>query len=111
MTSSYKIHTRVGYKWIVTLLFAFALSILNSAPAQASQISFISVAGNWHDPVDNVPGSQQGEPVITNGVPTSSINWGVTSGSQSGYDFSRKIPGAQTLPPAPTPFWLAPMST
>ena len=73
--------------------------------APPAQISFISITGNWHDPVSNVPGRPQGEPAITNGVPTSSINWGVTSGPQSGYDFSRKIPGAQTLPPAPTPFF------
>jgi hypothetical protein len=73
--------------------------------ASAAQINFISVTGNWHDPVDNVPGTQPGQPVITNGVPTSRINWGVTSGSQSGYDFSRTIPGPQTLPPAPTPFF------
>ena len=73
--------------------------------ASAAQISFVSVAGNWHDPVDNVPGNQPGQPVITNGVPTSSINWGVANGPQSGYDFSRTIPGTQTLPPAPTPFF------
>src|SRR5438093_1540186 len=73
--------------------------------APPAQISFISITGNWHDPVSNVPGRPQGEPAITNGVPTSSINWGVTSGSQSGYDFSRTIPGVQTLPPAPTPFF------
>src|SRR5262245_32444820 len=105
MTTSYKIHARVGYLWIVTLLFAFALSLLNATPASASQITFVSVSGNWHDPIDNVPGSQPGQPVITNGVPTSSISWGVTSGSQSGYDFTRKIPGVQTLPPVPTPFF------
>src|SRR5262245_28145888 len=87
MTSSDKISARVGYKWIVTLLFAFAISLLTATTARASQISFISVTGNRHDPVDNVPGSQPGEPVITNGVPTSSINWGVATGSQSGYDF------------------------
>jgi uncharacterized repeat protein (TIGR01451 family) len=34
MTSSGKIHVRVGYKWIVTLLFAFAIS-LTATPAQA----------------------------------------------------------------------------
>src|SRR5438093_4545304 len=95
-------------KKIFTILSAlvFALVVpVSSVRAAASQISFISVAGNWHDPVDNVPGNQQGDPVISNGVPTSSISWGVTSGSQSGYDFSRKIPGTQTLPPAPTPFF------
>ena len=34
MTSSGKIHLRVGYKWMVTLLFAFAISLI-AAPAQA----------------------------------------------------------------------------
>ncbi len=90
------------------ILSALVFAVVVPVPtgrAAAAQISFISVAGNWHDPVDNVPGSQPGEPTITNGVPASSINWGVTSGSQSGYDFSRKIPGTQTLPPAPTPFF------
>ena len=52
MTSSGKIHARAGCKWIVILLFAFALSLLNATPASATQISFVSVAGNWHDPVD-----------------------------------------------------------
>ncbi|HLQ78843.1 MAG TPA: THxN family PEP-CTERM protein, partial [Terriglobia bacterium] len=86
------------------LIAALVLSVFTET-ASAAQITVVSVAGNWHDPTDNVPGSQPGEPVITNGVPTSSINWGVTSGSQSGYDFSRLIPGPQTLPPAPTPFF------
>src|SRR5438046_2398050 len=85
------------------LVSALVVPVLTASAA--SQISFISITGNWHDPVSNVPGRPQGEPAITNGVPTSSINWGVTSGPQSGYDFSRKIPGAQTLPPAPTPFF------
>src|SRR5438128_993385 len=87
------------------LVCALVVPALTGSAAPAAQISFISISGNWHDPVDNVSGSQPGDPVITNGVPTSSINWGVTSGAQSGYDFSRTIPGAQTLPPAPTPFF------
>ena len=85
------------------LILALVVPVLTASAA--SQITFVSVSGNWHDPVDNVPGIQPGQPVITNGVPTSSVNWGVTTGSQSGYDFSRKIPGAQTLPPVPTPFF------
>ncbi len=91
--------------WIRFLLFAALFVPVLTGTVSAAQITFVSVAGNWHDPTDNVPGSQPGEPVIINGVPTSSINWGVTSGSQSGYDFTRTIPGAQTLPPAPTPFF------
>src|SRR5580765_9095320 len=90
---------------ILSALVTTLLLLIFTASASAAQITFVSVAGNWHDPTDNVPGNQQGDPVITNGVPTSSISWGVTSGSQSGYDFSRSIPGAQTLPPAPTPFF------
>ena len=90
---------------ILSALIAALVVPVLTATASAAQITFVSVAGNWHDPTDNVSGSQPGEPVIINGVPTSSINWGVTSGSQSGYDFTRTIPGAQTLPPAPTPFF------
>src|SRR5881628_3746919 len=86
------------------LVFALVAPFLTGS-ASAAQISFISVTGNWHDPTDNVPGSQPGDPVIKNGVPTSSINWGTTSGEQRGYDFTRKTPGPQTLPPAPTPFF------
>ena len=90
---------------ILSALVTVLLLLVFTASASAAQITFVSVAGNWHDPTDNVPGNQPGQPTIVNGVPTSSINWGVTNGSQSGYDFSRTIPGAQTLPPAPTPFF------
>ena len=85
---------------LVAVLFVPALT----RSASAAQISFISVTGNWHDPVDDVPGSQPGQPVITNGVPTSSISWGVTSGSQSGYDFTATLPPPFTLP-GPIPFF------
>ena len=90
------------------ILSALALTLVVSVlagSASASQITFVSVTGNWHDAVSNLPGRPQGEPAITNGVPTSSINWGVTSGAQSGYDFTRTAPGPQTLPPVPTPFF------
>jgi hypothetical protein len=91
---------------ILSALLAALVVPVSSGRAAASQISFISVTGNWHDPVDNLPGTQQGDPAITNGVPTSSVNWGVsTTGQQSGYDFTRTIPGTQTLPPVPTPFF------
>jgi hypothetical protein len=89
------------------ILSAFFSALLVPALAgnvSAAQISFLSVSANWHDPTDNVPGTQAGDPVITNGVPTSSIYWGVGD-PQSGYDFVRNIPGPQTLPPAPTPFF------
>src|SRR5213083_13308 len=72
--------------------------------ASAAQITFTSVSGNWHDATDTDPGSQTGEPVITNGTTQSSLSWGVGN-PQSGYDFNRTIPGTQTLPPAPTPFF------
>src|SRR5690349_19775342 len=92
------------------LLSAFSALLIPTLAgnATAAQITFLSVVGNWHDPTDNVSGSQPGDPVITNGVPTSSINWGITNNPgdpQSGYDFSRTIPGNQTLPPAPTPLF------
>jgi len=90
---------------ILSALVAALMFLVLTGTASAAQITFVSITGNWHDPTDNVPGNQTGQPVITNGIPTSSVNWGVTSGSQSGYDFSRTIPGAQTLPPAPTPFF------
>jgi uncharacterized repeat protein (TIGR01451 family) len=51
--------------------------------------------------VDNVPGVQPGDPVIANGVPTSTITWGTTSGTpQSGYDFTGAIPPPLLLPGA-----------
>ena len=85
------------------LILALVTTILSES-ASAADISYVSINGTWHDPVDNLPGSQPGEPVITNGVPTSSINWGVTSGSQSGYDFTGTIPPPQTLP-GPSPLF------
>jgi len=96
--------------WRKILLFPLAVLTALFVPvfiqtATAAQITFVSVTGQWHDPTDNLPGSQPGQPVIVNGVPTASVNWGVTNGAQSGYDFSRTIPGAQTLPPTPTPFF------
>src|SRR5262245_32485877 len=90
---------------ILSVLVAVLAVPVLAWSAPPAQITVVSVTGNWHDAVDNVPGSQRGEPLIRNGVPTSSVNWGVTSGAQSGYDFTRKIPGTQTLPPAPTPFF------
>jgi len=86
------------------LAFALLLPVLTGNAAAQALITYQSVSGNWHDPTDNVPGSQPGEPVITNGVPTSSINWGVTNGSQSGYDFTATIPPPQQLP-GPAPFF------
>ena len=89
---------------LCALVYALLLPVLTGSAAAQAQITYLSVSGNWHDPMDNVPGSQPGEPVITNGVPTSSISWGVTTGSQSGYDFTATIPPPQTLP-GPAPFF------
>ncbi len=78
------------------------MALLPAAQAAAqAQITFTAAAAIWHDALDNVPGSQPGDPVITNGIPTSSISWGTTSGTpQSGYDVSITIPDPQMFPVA-----------
>ena len=82
---------------IALLLCAMVAFAAN--PANAAQITYVSVTGNWHDPTDNVPGTQAADPVITNGVPTSIIRWGTTSGTpQSGYDYTTTTPPPVTLP-------------
>jgi hypothetical protein len=77
--------------------------LLMTSAASAAQITYVSIAGYWHDAMDNVPGTQPGDPVITNGNPTSIIRWGETMGTpQSGYDFTATLPPPQTFPgPAP----------
>ncbi len=83
-----------------------ALGALVATPsASAAEITYTSLSGSWHDAVDNLPGSQPGDPVITNGTPTSIIRWG-DSTPQSGYDFN----AADPLPPpfqlpGPLPFF------
>src|SRR4051812_44180595 len=89
---------------IPSLLLSTLVGLALAGNASAAQITFSAVSGNWHDPTDNMPGSQTGEPAITNGVLTSTITWGVGS-PQSGYRFSRTVPGSIVLPPAPTPFF------
>jgi uncharacterized repeat protein (TIGR01451 family)/fimbrial isopeptide formation D2 family protein len=90
---------------ILSALVAALVAPVLSGTASAAQITYVSVVGNWHDPVDNVPGSQPGDPVITNGSPTSIIRWGTTSGTpQSGYDYTATIPPPFTLP-GPIPFF------
>jgi uncharacterized repeat protein (TIGR01451 family) len=88
------------------LAFALVVSVLTGS-ASASQITFVSVTANWHNAVSNNTSLPTGQPTIVNGVPTSSLSWGNASGQtgQSGYDFTRGNPGAQTLPPVPTPFF------
>ncbi len=88
---------------IVLAVSALAALVL-AGSASAAEITYTSVTGLWHDPVDNLPGSQPGDPVITNGTPTSIIRWGDTSGSQSGYDFTSALPPPFTLP-GPIPFF------
>lgn len=88
------------------LVLVGALVAFVAAPsASAAEITYTSLTGSWRDPVDNVPGSQPGDPVITNGAPTSSIRWGNDT-PQSGYDFNAASP----LPPpfqlpGPLPFF------
>jgi uncharacterized repeat protein (TIGR01451 family) len=85
-------------------LAAALAALLLSGGAGAAEITYTTVSGNWRDPVDNLPGSQPGDPVIVNGDPTSTIVWGDTTGSQSGYDFTATIPPPFTLP-GPIPFF------
>ena len=84
---------------------AALVALLLAGGASAAEITYSSVVGGWRDPVDNVPGSQPGDPVIANGNPTSSITWGDTNGTpQSGYDFTATIPPPFDLP-GPIPFF------
>jgi uncharacterized repeat protein (TIGR01451 family) len=85
-------------------LVAALIALLPAASASAATITYQSVTAIWHTPVDNLPGSQPGDPVITNGNPTSIIRWGDTSGSQSGYDITVAVPPPFTLP-GPIPFF------
>ena len=86
---------------LCALLCALLLPALTRSAMAQSQITFTSAIARWHDPTDDVPGVQPGDPVITNGVPTSSINWGTTSGTpQSGYDVTITIPDPQKFPVA-----------
>ena len=94
----------VGKLRFALLLQLAVLALFSAGGVSAAEITYVSVTGVWHDPVDNVPGSQPGDPVITNGDPTSSISWGVTSGSQSGYDFTATLPPPFQLP-GPIPFF------
>ncbi len=80
------------------------LALIPAGGALAAEITFVSVQGSWRDPVDSMPGSQPGDPVITNGNPISSISWGDTTGDQSGYDFIATLPPPFELP-GPIPFF------
>jgi uncharacterized repeat protein (TIGR01451 family) len=90
---------------IASALAAALAALVPAGSASAAVITYTAVNGIWHDPVDNVPGSQPGDPVITNGSPTSSIVWGDVNGTpQSGYDFTATIPPPFNLP-GPIPFF------
>ena len=97
-----------GKRCACAFVLAFVSALAALVPigsASAATITYQSVVGVWHDPVDNLPGSQPGDPVITNGNPTSIIRWGTTSGTpQSGYDYTSTIPPPFTLP-GPIPFF------
>ncbi len=89
--------------WLALPMLAAAMCALPSGRAAAAEITYASVVGSWRDPVDNMPGSQPGEPVYTNGNPLSTIVWG-DSTPQSGYDFTASVPPPFTLP-GPVPFF------
>jgi hypothetical protein len=89
---------------VVSALASALIALVPAASAPAAEITYISINGFWHDPIDNVPGVQAGDPVINNGSPTSSITWGTTTGSQSGYDFTGTLPGPFQFP-GPVPFF------
>src|SRR5262245_20429605 len=81
-------HTSTGSamkKSFISALASALIALALTGSASAAQITYVSINGIWHDPTDNLPGSQPGDPVITNGIPTSIIRWGTTSGTpQSG---------------------------
>jgi uncharacterized repeat protein (TIGR01451 family) len=84
---------------IAVVLLAIAAFSLPADRASAQAITFSSASASWRDAQDNVPGNQPGDPVITNGVPTSSISWGGAT-PQSGYDVTITIPDPTQFPVA-----------
>jgi uncharacterized repeat protein (TIGR01451 family) len=92
---------------VLCSLVAALAAVAPARSASAAEITYTAVSGIWHDPTDNVPGSQPADPVITNGNPTSIIRWGTPNNptnSQSGYDFTAALPPPFTLP-GPIPFF------
>ena len=83
------------------LFAALFLSLLLAPSPSTAQpvITFTSATASWKNAQDNLPGSQPGDPVITNGVPTSSISWGGAF-PQSGYDVTITIPDPTMFPVA-----------
>ena len=77
MSVRHTVRTRaVGAKPGFVQLLLLLLTLVATGSASAAEITYTSMSGIWHDPVDNLPGSQPGDPVITNGIPTSIIRWG-----------------------------------
>src|SRR5687768_8952285 len=92
-------------KSFISALASALLALVLAASASAAQITYLSINGVWHDPTDDTPGIQPNDPAITNGIPTSIVRWGTTSGTpQSGYDFTATLPPPQTFP-GPIPFF------
>src|SRR5215471_3460067 len=58
MSSSGTIHGRVGYKWIVTLLFFFAISLLNAKEARADDRCVLDYGGVIDGKVNPNPPAQ-----------------------------------------------------
>ena len=107
MSTTERVDTNVrrGYSALRGVFVSALLALALTTGASAAQLTYVSITGVWHDPMDNVPGVQPADPVITNGTPTSIIRWGTTSGTpQSGYDFTGTIPPPQTFP-GPAPFF------
>src|SRR5262245_9012292 len=83
---------------LCALLLALPIVMLGAQRAAAQDVvTFTSAVATWHDAVANTNGTPQ--PSIVNGAPTtnatpttSSVSWGTTTGSQSGYDVSMAIP-------------------
>jgi len=94
---------RRGFSVLALFGLFFGL-FLPAGSALAATVEILTVRGYWHSPVDNMPGSQPGDPAIANGDPISSISWGTTTGTQSGYDFIASIPPPFDLP-GPIPYF------
>ncbi|MBB6092375.1 putative repeat protein (TIGR01451 family) [Povalibacter uvarum] len=105
MRSRVTISPGTKHSWIAILLVA--LFVLSPAErASAAEITYQSVTGIWHDPTvtDASNPGDPGYPVAVNGSPAASINWGITTGPQSGYDFIGSPPPPLQLP-GPIPFF------
>ena len=99
VSATHNVRARRSRSAALSRLLVAALLLGTADSASAAQLVYTSIQGVWHDAMDNVPGVQPGDPVITNGNPTSIIRWGTTMGTpQSGYDFTATLPPPQTLP-------------